>query len=129
MVWMITLHKQWIEYFLSGEKRIELRTRVPKVLRPDDIILVAQSGTHNKVVMRMTVVSIIKLSPSNMFDKYAKDIQVNYLAYNDYTKGRDYVYGIKVCDVIKMDRELHTSDFGVDKAPQWFRKVKKYCSI
>lgn len=129
MVWIITLHKQWVKYFLSGEKRIELRTRVPKALQPDDVIVVAQSGTHNRVVIRMTVASIIKLSPDDMFDKYAKDIQVNYLAYNDYTKGRDYVYGIEVCDVVKMNGELYTSDFGVDKAPQWFRKVKKHCSF
>lgn len=128
MVWMITLHKQWVKYFLSGEKRIELRTRVPKALQPGDVIVVAQSGNHNRLVMRMTVVSIIKLSPDDMFDKYAKDIQVNYLAYNDYTKGRDYVYGIEVYDVVKIDDKLYTSDLGIDKSPKWFCKVKKYCS-
>lgn len=126
MLWLITLHKQFVKSFLEGEKRIEIRKRVPKALQPGDVIIVAQSGTHNKVVMRMTVVSIIKMSPDDMFDNYAKDIQVNYLAYNEYTKGRDWVYGIEICDVKKMDGELHTSDFGIDKAPQWFRVLKGY---
>lgn len=124
-VWMITLHEQWVKLFVQGEKRIELRTRVPKALRPSDVILVAQSETNNKVVIRMTVVFIIKLSPTDMFNEYAKDIQVNYIAYNDYTKGRDWVYGIWVCDVEKLDGDLHTSDFGIDNAPRWFREVRK----
>ena len=86
---MITLHKGFVKSFLEGEKDIELRTRVPKALRPGDIVLVAQSGTHNKVVLQMSVLSVIKLSPSEMFDRYYKGIQLNYLAYEDYTKGRN----------------------------------------
>ena len=125
MVWMITVHKGFVKSFLEGEKDIELRTRVPKALRPGDIIVVAQSGTHNKVVMRMSVLSVIKLQPSEMFEMYGKGIQLNYLAYEDYTNGREWVYGIRVYHVAKMNEELHTSDFGIDKAPQWFREVKK----
>lgn len=122
---MITLHKGFVKSFLEGEKDIELRTRVPKALRPGDIVLVAQSGTHNKVVLQMSVLSVIKLSPSEMFDRYYKGIQLNYLAYEDYTKGREWVYGIRTYNVVKFDEELHTSDFGISKAPQWFRHVKE----
>lgn len=125
MVWMITIHKGFVKSFLAGEKDIELRTRVPKALRPGDIIVVAQSGTHNKVVMRMSVLSVIKLSPSEMFERYGKDIQLNYLAYEDYTKGRQWVYGIRTYHVAEMAGELHTTDFGIKTAPQWFREVEK----
>lgn len=125
MVWMITLHKDFVKSFLAGEKDIELRTRVPKALQPGDIIVVAQSGTHNKVVMRMSVLSVIKLGPGEMFRLYWKGIQLNYIAYNDYTRKHEWVYGIRVKDVVKMEGELHTSDFGINKAPQWFREVKK----
>lgn len=125
MVWMITLHKGFVKSFLEGEKDIELRTRVPKALRPGDIIVVAQSGTHNKVVMRMSVLSVIKLTPDEMFDKYWKGIQINYLAYEDYTRNREWVYGIRTYHVVKFDEELHTKDFGIERAPQWFREVKK----
>ena len=125
MIWMITLHKGFVKSFLAGEKDIELRTRVPKELRPGDIVLVVQAGTHNKVVMRMSVMSVIKLSPAEMFRTHYKGIQLNYLAYHDYTKGHEWVYGIRVYDVKKMEGELHTSDFGIKTAPQWFRMVKK----
>ncbi len=56
---------------------------------------------------------------------YGKGIQLNYLAYEDYTNGREWVYGIRVYHVAKMNEELHTSDFGIEKAPQWFREVKE----
>lgn len=125
MIWMITLHKGFVKSFLAGEKDIELRTRVPKALRPGDIIVVAQSGTHNKVVMRMSVMSVIKLGPGEMFAKYWKGIQLNYIAYNEYTRMHEWVYGIRTYHVVKFDEELHTSDFGINKAPQWFRKVEK----
>ena len=122
---MITLHKGFVKSFLAGEKDIELRTRVPKALRPGDIIVVAQSGTHNKVVMRMSVLSVIKLGPGEMFAKYWRGIQLNYIAYNDYTRKNEWVYGIRTYNVVKFDEELYTSDFGIERAPQWFREVKK----
>lgn len=125
MIWMITLHKGFVKSFLAGEKDIELRTRVPKALRPGDIIVVAQSGTHNKVVMRMSVLSVIKLGPGEMFAKYWRGIQLNYIAYNDYTRKNEWVYGIRTYNVVKFDEELYTSDFGIERAPQWFREVKK----
>lgn len=125
MIWMITVHKGFVKSFLEGEKDIELRTRVPKALRPGDIIVVAQSGTHNKVVLQMSVLSVIKMGPGEMLAKYWRGIQVNYLAYDEYTRKHEWVYGIRVKDVVKMEGELHTSDFGINKAPQWFREVTR----
>lgn len=119
------MHKGFVKSFLEGEKDIELRTRVPKALRPGDIIVVAQSGTHNRVVMRMSVMSVIKLGPGEMFAKYWRGIQLNYLAYDEYTRKHEWVYGIRTYNVVKFDEELHTSDFGIKTAPQWFRKVEK----
>jgi len=125
MVWMITLHKGFVESFLEGEKDIELRTRIPKELKEGDDILVAQAGSGNKVVLHLMVWRIHKLSPAEMFRKYWKGIQVNYLAYEDYTKGHEVVYGIQTCFAVPVKGELHTTDFGIEKAPQWFRKVEK----
>ena len=119
------MHKGFVKSFLAGEKDIELRTRVPKALRPGDIVLVAQSGTHNRVVMQMTVLSIIKLSPKEMYRMHGMGIHLDYVDYAHYTIGREWVYGIRVKDVAKLEGELHTSDFGINKAPQWFREVKK----
>ena len=55
---------------------------------------------------------------------YGKGIQLNYLAYDEYTRKHEWVYGIRTYNVVKFDEELHTSDFGINTAPQWFREVK-----
>lgn len=125
MVWMITVHKGFVKSFLEGEKDIELRTSIPKELKEGDDILVAQAGSGNKVVLHLMVWRIHKLSPAEMFRKYWKGIQLNYLAYKDYTNSHEWVYGIQTCFAVPVKGDLHTSDFGIDKAPQWFREVKK----
>lgn len=124
MTYMITILKGFVKLFLSGEKDMELRTRIPQGLQSGDTLIVAQSGTHNRVVMRMKVLSIVKLSPDEMFDKHYKNIQLNYLAYADYTRGRQWVYGICVYNVFEYSKELYTTDFGIKYVPQWFRIVK-----
>ena len=73
----------------------------------------------------MSVLSVIKLGPGEMFRLYWKGIQLNYLAYDEYTRKHEWVYGIRTYNVVKFNEELHTSDFGISKAPQWFREVKK----
>lgn len=123
--WMITLKEKYVHLFLTGKKCIELRTRVPKALQQGDEIIVAQSGSHNKIVMKMTVSFVYKFSPTTMFHYFGEDIQVDYNAYKEYTKGREYVYGIGVYNILKLNGEFHTSDFGINKAPQWFREVKE----
>lgn len=121
---MISLHQQFVKSFLAGEKHIELRTRVPKELRQGDTVLVAQSGSHNQVVMQMTVESVIELSPEEMFREHYKSIRLDYPAYDAYTQGRKLVYGIRMIDVTKIGGVRHTYDYGIARAPQWFRKVK-----
>jgi len=124
MIWMITVHKGFVKSFLEGEKDIELRTRIPKDLQPGDDIVVAQAGSGNKVVLHMMVWRVHKLSPDEMFRRFHRNIQVNHLAYENYTKGHEWMYGIQCCCIVPTKREVHTSDFGIEKAPQWFRKVK-----
>ena len=123
MVWMITLHEEFVKSFLDGTKSIELRTRVPKALKSGDVIIAAQSGSHNRVVLQMTVESVVKMNPIGMFAMYCRDIQLDYLTFKNYTDGHDWVYGIKVCNVKALKDGLLTSDFGIAKAPQWFTLV------
>ena len=74
MTYMITVHKGVVKSYLSGVKDMELRTRIPHGLSSGDTLLVAQSGTHNRVVMGMYVRFVVKLSPDEMFDKFYKNI-------------------------------------------------------
>lgn len=127
--WMITLHKEYVQLFIDKKKNVELRTRIPKNIKQGDIIIAAMAGSQRRVVFWMEVISIIKLPPGEMFRRYNQCTQLNYYKYFNYTKGHDYVYGIKVSNVTSFDKEMHTYDFGIKSAPQWFSKPRQLPTI
>lgn len=118
---MITVHKGFICSILEGDKTLEIRTRIPHSLNIGDVLLICQSGNGNNVSIRAYVGGIIKTTPGIMFGNFFKQIQLNCLAYDDFTKGSLWVYGIMLSDVKPFD--CPTSLLGIDKNPQWFRRV------
>ena len=125
MFWAITLHKQFVKSFLEGEKKVEVRTRVPKALRSGDWIYVIQENTGGKVVMRMRVLGVLKMSPQVLWERRWKEIQVNYLAYSDYFKGRQTAYGILIDIIEPIGMEVYRDELGLTSSPQWFALVTK----
>lgn len=125
MFWAITLHKQFVKSFLEGEKKVEVRTRVPKALRTGDWLFVIQEGTGGRVVMKLRVFGVLKMSPEILWERRWKDIQVNYLAYSDYFKGRKVAYGIIVDKVVPVTEEVYREELGLTSSPQWFSLVTK----
>lgn len=121
MVWMLTAHKGFIRSILDGEKTVEVRTRIPYELNVGDVLLFCQSGNGNNVSLRAYVGGIIKTTPGILFENFYRQIQLNYLAFDDYTKIAPWVYGIMLSSVEPMT--CPTSLFGIDKNPQWFRRV------
>ena len=120
-LWLITVKKKYVEAFLRGEKDIELRTRVPKALMPMDKIFVCEGGSGGKVVMQMTVISVIKDNPYYIWAAYIDRLKMGFLEYHRYVHGRKEVFGIKVKDIVKLPEGLTTHDFSDEKAPRWFR--------
>ena len=120
-LWLISVKKKYVEAYLSGEKDIELRTRVPKALMPKDVILVCEKGSGGKVVMQMTVVSVVRENPYTMWVEYCDRMKMGFLTYHRYVDGKKEVFGIKVKDVVELPEGLTHHDFSVEKAPRWFR--------
>lgn len=130
MVWMISLHKGYVESFKSGEKTIEVRTRIPVGLWPDDTIYAVQTGTNGSIVLEMKVRRVIRMNPDLLYRLYQEKIQLNYLAFSDYFKGRELAFGIEMKEVKSLDGSISCRDMGVKKAPQWFSAIpctKKDC--
>ena len=125
MFWAITLHKQFVKSFLEGDKKVEVRTRIPKALRTGDWLFVIQEGTGGRVVMKLRVFGVLKMSPAVLWERRWKEIQVNYLAYSEYFKGRQVAYGIIVDEVVPITEEVYREELGLTGSPQWFSSVTK----
>lgn len=125
MYWAISLHKQYVKSFLEGDKKVEVRTRVPKTLNTGDWVFVIQTDSGGRVVMRMRVRAIWRMSPELLWERMSHSIQVNYLAYAEYFKGKRIAYGILIDEVDPITEEVYFEELGLNKAPQWFSMVKR----
>lgn len=125
MFWAITLHKHFVKSFLEGDKKVEIRTRVPKALRTGDWLFIIQEGTGGKVVMKLRVAAIFAMSPEMLWKRRASQIQVNYLAYCEYFAGRGVAYGILVDKAVQITEEVYKDELGLKSSPQWFSLVKR----
>lgn len=123
---MLTVHKGFARAILNGEKTIEVRTRIPYELNIGDVLLFCQSENGNNVSLQAYVCGIIKTTPDILFKYFFRQLQINSIAYDEYTKASLWVYGIMLSDVEPLN--CPTSLLGVDRNPQWFRRVntRKY---
>lgn len=125
MYWAISLHERFVKSFLEGGKRIEVRTRVPLALRTGDWIFVVRTDSGGRVVMRMRVRAIWRMSPELLWERMSHGIQVDYMAYAEYFKGRSVAYGIVIDEVVPVTEEVYCEELGLNKAPKWFSLVKR----
>ncbi len=127
MVWMITLEKKYCEAILDGRKKIEVRTRKPKILFEGAYILVCEKGSKGLVPFYFVVDAIAMCSPRFLWSSNHDQLAIDEKDYFEYTKGKNYVFGLRIRRVFKYDHEVNISDFGVKKAPRWFTFVS--CSM
>lgn len=120
MVWMITLEEKYCNAILEGRKEFEIRTRIPKNLAAGDAVLVCQKGSKGIVPFYFVVDAIAVCSPLVMWSVHHHRLAIDESDYLKYTKGRRLVYGLRIRHVYQYNYEVNISDFGVDKAPQWF---------
>lgn len=111
---VISIHREWWEKILSGEKTIEVRWSAPKQDITKVWVHVSRSG--DKVEGSFSVQNFEKVHTSSYlregnFDGTCLTMQ----QIRSYGYCKDYIYLWHVCDVKREERRL--SDFGV-KAPQ-----------
>lgn len=123
-VWLISIHRQYFDAIATGEKRWELRTRIPKRLASGDTILICQPKTNGKVVGSFVVDTLWSTHPQNAWAKFREDFAITEDAYATYFAGRSLAYMIGIADVHIFSRPRHISDYGVKVAPMWFTEIQ-----
>ena len=121
--YMISIHRQYFDAIASGEKRWELRTRIPKRLASGDTILICQPKSNGKVVGSFVVDTLWSTHPAKAWAAFREDFAITEDAYATYFAGRSLAYMIGIADVHIFSRPRHISDYGVKVAPMWFTEI------
>ena len=117
---LLSIKPEFIEKIFKGEKLYEFRTR--KFKRNDiKIIIVYASSPIQKVVGEIEIEQIIEGKKDQLWNitKQSSGVSKNY--YDEYFKGKDYAYAIKIKKVKRYKTYLSLEkDFNIYSAPQSF---------
>lgn len=120
---LFSIKPQHVEKIFSGEKKYEYRKAIYR--RSDvDTIVVYCTMPVGKIVGELKVESIIKDSPSNLWNETKNYSGVNEEFFYDYFKNKDLGYAIKIRSVKLYDTPVDPNEqFKNFFAPQSFRYI------
>jgi predicted transcriptional regulator len=98
---LLSIHPQYADRILAGEKKVEFRRR----RLADDIRLVIIYATEpvSAVVGWFEVGATIRASPSTLWERYRRVSGIKRAAYREYFFGRRFGFGIEVTRAGRLD--------------------------
>lgn len=123
--WVISLKSQYVEAFKKGDKKYEIRTRVPNELRPLDRLFVVQSNSGGKIVLKLVVEAILFFSPENAWGRFNKTLGISKKEFEKYTNNRKEIVLLRISEIKEMPKNMTILNLGLKKAPMWFQQIKK----
>jgi len=118
---LLSIKPQYVSLILSGQKRFEYRTRIPK----ENItkIIIYSSYPIKKVVAEVAVKSILTLSPEALWNQTSAFGGITKKSFDAYFKDRKTAYAYELGEVVIYKEPKKLSSFGFKTAPQSFMYV------
>lgn len=120
---MITVRQPYVRMLVSGEKTMEIRTRVPSSLWIGDTIYIIEAGTFGRIAGAFIVKKKMRYSVFFLCNWKEKEHKVPAEKIVSYAGNRTHLYGITLEKVNSKILPSNISVFGKKKAPQWFTKI------
>ncbi|WP_084509895.1 ASCH domain-containing protein [Haloplanus natans] len=119
----LSIHPQWAEKILDGEKEYEYRRSAPTLDPPYDILLYATDGA-SEVVGEARVDRILSDTVENLLDRTLEKTPHSYSEIEEYFSGNDVGQALHISDTKRYDEPIHKKDIqkalGEFRAPQNF---------
>lgn len=125
MNYAITLPHHLITEIAFGNKKFEIRTRVPRGLQQGSRLVVVEKGTHGKCVMQLYVTAVHCMDWLTAWSLWKDKAGICFDWYKDYVAHRRRMFWIEVRYEGAYDDGTYIKDFGVCHIPQWFSQVNK----
>lgn len=115
---VLSIHEEFVNKILSGEKRYEFRTRVAS--RKVDKIVIYCTYPVMKVVGEVEVTGLVKGNPDSVWKKTKNYSGIRKDYFDEYFRDRDNAFAYELGSVIKYNKYKELSDIGLKTAPQSF---------
>ena len=122
---IISIKSQYAQMILDGSKRYEYRKSIPQ-RRDIQKVYIYATKPICRIVGEFTLDGIISDTPQKVWAATARQGGITKTFFNDYFKGRNKAYALKIGDVIKYDTPLDPRKVITDfTAPQNFMYTKE----
>ena len=115
---ILPINPKHVKKIISGEKKYEYRTRIPK--NPVDKIIIYETAPTKKIVAEAKIIEIISLPPKTLWEETKDFSGITKEYFDQYFKDKDIAYAYRLGKIKVYDTPLDLSDFGLKGVPQSF---------
>lgn len=119
---LLSIKPEFAHKIFEGSKKFEFRKQVFKDTSVKKVI-VYSSSPEQKVIGEFEIEAILSDTPDNIWIQTKLYSGISQEFYDEYFKGRDNAYAIKVASTKKYRKEKSLADFNIHSAPQSFAYV------
>ncbi|MBR6122572.1 hypothetical protein B7982_14620 [Fibrobacter sp. UWB2] len=120
---LLSIKPEFAHKIFEGSKKFEFRKQVFKDTSVKKVI-VYSSSPEQKVIGEFEIETILSDTPNNIWIQTKLYSGISQEFYDEYFKGRDNAYAIKVASTKKYRKEKSLADYNVQSAPQSFAYVE-----
>jgi predicted transcriptional regulator len=120
---LLSIKPEFAHKIFEGSKKFEFRKQVFKDTSVKKVI-VYSSSPEQKVIGEFEIEAILSDTPDNIWIQTKLYSGISQEFYDEYFKGRDNAYAIKVASTKKYRKEKSLADYNVQSAPQSFAYVE-----
>ena len=120
---LLSIKPEFAHKIFEGSKKFEFRKQVFKDTSVKKVI-VYSSSPEQKVIGEFEIETILSDTPNNIWIQTKLYSGISQEFYDEYFKGRDNAYAIKVASTKRYRKEKSLADYNVQFAPQSFAYVE-----
>ena len=120
---LISIKPLYAQLIKAGEKTVELRRVVPKVL-PGDIIAIYESSPVQRVTAFCEIDEVLAMAPEKLWISLNGKACISKEAFDDYFTGKDIAFGITLKNLSILEQPKRLDEISDNLiAPQSYRYI------
>ncbi len=120
---LLSIKPEYVKKIFSGEKKYEYRKHLSQ--EPVDRIIVYSTDPEQKVVGEITVIGIMKMSPTRLWEQTKRDAGISREKFRKYFKGCKSAFAYQLGETNIYETPKALSDYGISQAPQSFVYINR----